>query len=116
MQHRVSAGALGTELAAGHRRALRAAPGRCRRRRAKAPQAGGTPTGPITAPPARPPNATTSRQVLSDEILAPFFAAVNVAKLKSHQVNFMALAFGGKELVYDVSPWRVLGPQPLTSV
>jgi hemoglobin len=38
-------------------------------------------------------------RVLADPIIAPFFAAVDLAKLKSHQLQFMALAFGGRELV-----------------
>ncbi|GBF88947.1 hypothetical protein Rsub_01446 [Raphidocelis subcapitata] len=43
-------------------------------------------------------------RILTDTMLSPFFKSVDVPKLKSHQVNFMALAFGGKELVFDERP------------
>ena len=48
-------------------------------------------------------------RVVADARLGPFFAAVDVPKLKSHQVVFMALVFGGKELVLDVSAARSRG-------
>lgn len=43
-------------------------------------------------------------KVLADPRLSPFFLGIDVPKLKSHQVKFMALAFGGKELVVDEHP------------
>ncbi|KAI8469250.1 MAG: hypothetical protein J3K34DRAFT_285045 [Monoraphidium minutum] len=38
-------------------------------------------------------------RVMDDPRLAAFFGSVDLVKLKSHQVQFMALAFGGKDLV-----------------
>lgn len=43
-------------------------------------------------------------KVMADPRLSPYFGSVDVPKLKSHQVKFMALAFGGKELVLDEHP------------
>ncbi|GBF90610.1 hypothetical protein Rsub_03182 [Raphidocelis subcapitata] len=43
-------------------------------------------------------------KVMADPVLSPFFHEVDVPKLKSHQVQFMAMAFGGKELVLEEHP------------
>ncbi|KAF8063036.1 ATP8B4 [Scenedesmus sp. PABB004] len=43
-------------------------------------------------------------RVLADPGLGPFFEGIDMAKLKRHQVRFMGLAFGGKELVFEEDP------------
>jgi hemoglobin len=43
-------------------------------------------------------------KVLADTALAPFFENINMQKLKMHQVRFMGLAFGGKDLVFEEDP------------
>eukprot|EP00775_Hariotina_reticulata_P007204 gene7204-7418_t len=43
-------------------------------------------------------------KVLSDPQLNGFFKDIDMLKLKRHQVRFMGLAFGGKELVFEEDP------------
>jgi len=50
---------------------------------------------------------TFYKRVLQHDDLKPFFAHMSTSdmdKLRSHQVKFMALAFGGKELVNEEDP------------
>lgn len=43
-------------------------------------------------------------KVLIHPTLGPFFENIDMQKLKNHQVRFMGLAFGGKELVFEEDP------------
>lgn len=43
-------------------------------------------------------------KVVADPKIGHFFVGIDLGKLKRHQVRTMALAFGGKELVYDEDP------------
>ncbi|KIY99020.1 hypothetical protein MNEG_8944 [Monoraphidium neglectum] len=71
---------------------------------------------------ALPAPAARAARVMGDARLSPFFKSVDISKLKSHQVTFMALAFGGKQLVTDEHPalnlrrihWRLIKDSGLT--
>jgi hemoglobin len=43
-------------------------------------------------------------KVVADPKIGKFFDGIDLGKLKRHQVRFMALAFGGKELVFEEDP------------
>lgn len=43
-------------------------------------------------------------KVVADAALGPYFDGIDMIKLKTHQLRFMGLAFGGKELVFEEDP------------